>query len=90
MRRRNIINKKAEKKIAQKCRICGEKTYSTLSVHRIIPGYKSGSYTRNNTTVICENCHRKVHNGLIEIDGWYKSTKGRMLKITENGQEKFI
>jgi len=87
MRKRKIINKKYTKKQAGQCRICGENNYSTLSVHRIVPGSK---YSKEAVTVLCENCHRKVHNKEIEIDRWYNSTKGRVLRIIINEEEKFV
>jgi len=59
------------------CDICGEK--NILVVHHIsgrkIPFYNSPSNKSN----ICPNCHIKVHEGLIIIEGWAKSTNGKIL-----------
>jgi 5-methylcytosine-specific restriction endonuclease McrA len=90
MRRTRKINKKTFKRSAGKCRLCGEHTYELLDVHRIIPGKDGGKYTEDNTVAICANCHRKVHAGDIEIDRWYFSTAGYLLRIVVNGEEKFV
>jgi 5-methylcytosine-specific restriction endonuclease McrA len=84
------VNKKEIKQVAQKCCICGVEGYSTLDVHRILPGEKGGKYHEDNVTVLCSNCHRRVHSGEIVIDRWYHSTAGRLLRIIINGEEKFV
>jgi hypothetical protein len=33
----------------------------TLDVHRVVPGYSGGTYTTNNTAVICSNHHQEIH-----------------------------
>ena len=85
-----VQDKKTFKKAAGKCRLCEEDRYSTLSVHRIKPGSEGGKYTKNNVVVCCENCHRRIHDGEIEIDRYYDSTAGTLLRIIENGEEKFV
>ena len=32
-----------------------------------------------NTCNICSNCHSRVHNNLIIIEGWFQTTNGRQL-----------
>jgi len=86
----NNIDKQIFKHTQQKCIICGENSYCTLNVHRIIPGKDSGTYTKYNCTNICSNCHAKVHNGEIVIDKYYNSTKGLLLRVIINGEEKFV
>jgi hypothetical protein len=87
----NIVqDKKTFKKSAGKCRICDNDNYSTLSVHRIKPGCEGGKYTEMNVVVCCENCHRRIHNKEIEIDRYYDSTGGTLLRIVEDGKEKFV
>ena len=89
-RRKQLIDKKLIKKVAGKCRICGESAYELLDVHRLVAGEDGGRYIRANTTVICVSCHRKVHAGKITIDGWYSSTAGYLLRwIDEEGVEHF-
>jgi len=85
-----LINKKIYKKINNTCRICGLNQYELLDVHRIIPGEKGGEYVKGNVVSICSNCHRQVHNGLIEIIGWVKSTDGNLLHIVKNNKEELI
>ena len=34
---------------------------------------------KSNVCNICDNCHRDIHSGLIIIEGWYSTTKGREL-----------
>jgi len=36
---------------------------------------------------ICPNCHKKVHLGKLIIEGWFKSTKGRVLIWRSRGEE---
>jgi hypothetical protein len=86
-----FLGKKAFKRRHKECRICGENTYELLDTHRIIHGEKGGKYTNSNCVCICTSCHRKHHAGLIEIKGWFNSTKGKLLLyVDENGNEKFI
>jgi 5-methylcytosine-specific restriction endonuclease McrA len=84
-------NKKAFKKRSKQCRICGEKEYSLLDAHRIVPGEEGGKYEESNCVCLCVSCHRKVHSDLIKILGWKHSTCGRLLHIiNEDKQEEFI
>ena len=87
---RPIRDKKAYKKSEGKCRLCGEGTYATLDIHRIIPGAKHGKYKKANVVCLCSVCHRKIHADLIKIDGWYPSTAGLVLRyFDEDGNEQF-
>lgn len=48
------------------CSICGwNKT--TCDFHRKKYGRNGGQYTKENIIVLCPNCHRLVHRGLLEI-----------------------
>lgn len=90
MRKKQLINKKLYKKVNNTCRICGIEQYEVLDVHRIIPGEQGGKYVKGNVVSICSNCHRNVHNGLIEIKGWIKSTGGDLLHIIKERKEILI
>ena len=90
MRRAKTINKQQFKHTAGKCRICNEPGYEILNVHRIVPGSEGGKYTEANSTSICANCHNKVHKGLIVVDRYYFSTGGYLLRIIEEGVERFV
>ena len=83
-----FIGKKAFKRRAGKCQICGENKYKLLDVHRIIWG---GDYINTNCANLCVACHRKVHTYIIKIIGWKHSTCGPLLHIIdENGEEQFV
>ena len=80
-------SKKLQKKIAGKCKICGEDRYELLDTHRI---HEGAEYSVDNTCIICNGCHRLHHTDVIKIDKWYKSTSGRLLRwFDENGEEHF-
>lgn len=90
-RRSKLINKQETKRIAGKCRLCGNSSYELLDVHRINYNSENNRYTTNNTVVLCANCHRLVHDEKkIIIDRWYFSTGGNLLRIIENGVERFV
>ena len=45
------------------CEICGYSTFVTK--HRILPGRKGGTYSVENTIVLCPNDHKEADEGLI-------------------------
>ena len=90
MRKRKNIDKKIAKLSAKKCRICGENDYNILDCHRILPGSKNGTYKNSNTVIVCSNCHRKIHAGGIEVDRYYPTTTGRLLRVIIDDKEDFI
>lgn len=71
-----------------RCQICGNSDYAVLDCHRIVPelGYKNPL----NTVVLCCLCHRRVHDGQIEIKRKYESSKGRVIHCIVSGVEEFI
>jgi 5-methylcytosine-specific restriction endonuclease McrA len=89
--RTGTINKKEFKQVAGKCRICERPGSELLDVHRIVPGEDGGKYTQNNSVAICMICHGKIHRTKeIVIDRYYPSTAGYLLRIVENGVERFV
>lgn len=87
--RRNV-NKKIDKLLKDKCVLCGIKDSDLLEFHRIKHGKDGGSYNINNTLLCCSNCHTKIHKNKISIEGWFHSTKGRVIFVKENGEERAI
>lgn len=89
MPRKKLINKKSFKHIFGRCAICHSNIYAYLDVHRWkIEGKDGGKYTEGNSVVLCANHHRIVHDGLIQIDGIYDSTGGKVIVYRdEEGKE---
>ena len=49
-----------KKAVGFTCEHCEEEFLEDeLVIHRIIPGYKKGTYRPGNVKVICEKCHKK-------------------------------
>lgn len=72
------------------CEICGEKNQSVLDRHHIVERTELHSNNDDfNLAIICGNCHKKTHAGLIKIIGVFPGTRppsGRILVfIDENG-----
>ena len=67
------------------CEICEIET--PLQEHHIrgreIPDYNNV----NNISWICPTCHDRVHLGLIIIEGWFNTTKGRELLWHNNNEQ---
>lgn len=84
-----LIDKELLKRSAGKCRFCPEHRYGLLDVHRIIPGESGGRYTPDNVVVVCANCHRSIHRGEMQLDHWYMSSAGRVLRVLVDGEERF-
>lgn len=70
---------KRKLKRAKICEICGESDSSILEIHHIISRSRGGSNHPSNLCYICCNCHCKVHNGDIILEGRYNSTSGNIL-----------
>jgi len=69
------------------CDICKERI--TTDNHHIQSTCYGGVNIDWNKCGICPNCHRKVHTGLIIIEGWFSTTakKGRTLIWRNKGEE---
>ncbi len=48
------------------CSVCGWDK-ATCDIHRILSGKNGGKYVTNNVIVLCPNCHRLVHRGIITL-----------------------
>jgi len=83
-----------------KCYFCDVKDTVTLKstnnknfrklveVHHIEEKNMGGTNEMSNLVPVCSNHHSMIHQNLIKIDKWYSSTKGMILKWTdENGNE---
>lgn len=80
--KRTLVERVNEYKSSFGCRACGENSHpAVLDMHHIDPSIKENapssmrtSWERwineaNKCIVLCANCHRKVHAGVIEIAG---------------------
>ena len=56
------------KKYKKKCELCGSSAF--VDYHHIVPKYAGGSDDEINRVNVCPNCHRKIHAGVIFIEGW--------------------
>lgn len=74
-------------KLTQHCDICNE--LITLDSHHIQSACYGGLNIDWNKCDICPNCHRKIHTGLIIIEGWFSTTSkiGRTLIWRNKGEE---
>lgn len=52
----------------QGCMLCGWNEAS-CDIHHIIEKSNNGSNLNSNLIVVCPNCHRKIHNKIIFLDG---------------------
>ena len=50
----------------KKCILCGWEK-AECDKHRILPKNKGGTYKNGNVIIVCPNCHRLIHRGLILI-----------------------
>ena len=49
-----------------RCSMCGWDK-APCDTHRIVPGKDGGMYTQDNIAILCPNCHRLVHKGLLKL-----------------------
>lgn len=75
------------------CQSCGKKNCK-LEVHHIVFQSKGGTNMPENLITLCEDCHKKVHNGKIIIKGAKKNykneTKINIIKSQLNKKWNFI
>ena len=62
------------------CLLCPICSHLEILVEHHIAGRNIKDFDGEwNKANICSNCHRKVHEGLIVIEGWFQTTDGRQL-----------
>lgn len=89
--RRRVPVRQCKKRYCRKCCFCGEAEYAALDAHRVVPGKDGGSYVWQNVLVTCASCHRKVHDGVIEVVGIHEGSSGRRwVNYIENGKEYWV
>lgn len=61
---RNIVKLEHLRRYGKRCWICGRKfsAKSDLTLHHIIKWADCHITTLENTSILCEDCHRKVHH----------------------------
>ncbi len=77
--------------VVQACEVCGQRT--TLETHHIVPQAAADHEGRiapgvhknapHNLVALCDDCHKKHHNKLLDIQGWVQTTNGRQLEINQ-------
>lgn len=60
-----------------KCNICNSLNF--IDEHHITSRSKDGTNDKWNIAKLCSNCHRRVHEGSIIIEGFFLTTSGRKL-----------
>ena len=73
--------------VVDACAVCGSK--DRLETHHIVPQAAADAAGRispgkskhvaGNLVPLCDACHTKHHRGLLEIQGWVETSKGRQL-----------
>lgn len=53
------------------CEYCGNKTKEILQIHHIEPIAMGGNNDLDNLIILCPNCHKSVHAGIIKKDDLY-------------------
>lgn len=69
------------------CPICLEKTI--LVEHHINGRDVVGANMQWNLVNICDNCHRKIHNDIIVVEGWKSTSDGPRLFWHHKGELSF-
>lgn len=75
----------------QLCHVCGSNIQ--LEVHHIVPqaaadekgNIRTGLHKNSvgNLAVLCSSCHDKHHSGVLRIEGWVQTSRGRMLEVQD-------
>jgi len=84
--------KKKYRKIANRtgkklCPICSR---PEILVEHHIEGREIPNPNHSSNLVdVCDNCHRKIHCGLVVIEGWLQTTSGKELFWHLDGEDSF-
>jgi DNA mismatch repair protein MutS len=86
-----LVNKKSNynsKLYIEECSICGKKE-KELDTHHIIEQnqFKEHSFFKNklsNLVILCQEHHNEVHNGNLQIFGYFETENGKELKYEYN------
>jgi DNA invertase Pin-like site-specific DNA recombinase len=76
------------------CQTCGEANKDKLVLHHIIPRINNGADTIDNICVLCDNCHKSIHNGVkkdLSVSQLTKMGQAKSLnkvKIGKRGKDK--
>jgi hypothetical protein len=88
MKSKRISNKKRRelnRTGKMECPIC--KSERILVQHHINGRKIPNAEHPSNKVDICDSCHREVHEGLVEIEGWFMTTGGKELIWHKKGQK---
>lgn len=69
-------------KAKNQCDICN--SINPIDEHHIQSVSKGGTNEYSNKIKVCPTCHRKIHEGLITIEGWFMTSIGRQLIFRED------
>ena len=61
------------------CEICENGVEIFMEHHHINSRSKGGTNEQHNLATICNQCHKKVHHGLLIIEGRFNSTHGNII-----------
>ena len=78
---RKIINRSGQRE----CPICNQK--EILVEHHIKGKNIPNANHLSNLAYICDNCHRKIHEGIIILEKYVQTTSGLELFWHKNGTE---
>lgn len=74
---RRCVQKKINRSGTWECPICN--TPSLLSEHHLEGRKVKQANKASNKANICYNCHARVHNGDIIVEGWFMTSEGMKL-----------
>jgi hypothetical protein len=70
----------------KKCELCA--WIGPCDRHRIISAKGRGKYTKDNIIIVCPNCHRLIHRGLLKRNNLYDADLVK--KLNKNGKLPFL
>lgn len=77
---------------------CCQQEVTHTDKHHLTSKSLGGTNDKHNIANICPNCHRKVHGGMVILEGWFLTSNGFQLiwhnntddSITNNKPECYI